>query len=158
MEILNTKTFVIEEDAKAQALKVLEEAAELVEAVKCWEVAGRSLAFKTSAVEEAADVMQATLNLLDMMGLDRLDVLEAMRKCKDRNMARGRYAQAMYKSVTEPTDDGRAELLLAVADDIQKEIDATEKFEAFGEKHIVWPPDHDKNMKDYVERIRRAVS
>lgn len=157
MKILNTKTFVIEKDAKAQALKVLEEASELVEAVKYWDNGNRAQCFKVPAVMEAADVMQATLNLLDMMGLDLPDVLEAMRDCRERNMARGRYARAATMSTTEPVADGRAELLLAVADDMQKDLDATKEVETFGVRHVMWSPDLDKRMKEYVARIRRAV-
>ena len=172
MKILTTQTFVVEKDAKAQALKVLEEAAELVEAAKYWDGANRVQAFRVPAEDEAADVLrafrvpaedeaadvlQATFNLLDMMGLDYVDVLKALKRCKERNVARGRYAQAASMSTTEPVADGRAELLLAVADDMQKDIDSTKKVEAFGVRHVMWPHDLDERMEEYVARIRRAV-
>lgn len=100
MRIIGTKTFDTGCTRREQALKVLEEAAELVEAVKnaeqfCWL---DSEAVKM-AEEEAADVVQAVLNLFGMMGYDREGVELAMSECMERNRERGRYAKA--REVTE---------------------------------------------------------
>lgn len=106
-------------DTKAQALKVLEEAAELVEAVKCaerlrgpWEhfdavilmepdggsEEGQRLQVdmalaqraKDAAIAEAADVTTATVGLLVAMGLDAGDICDAMAECAERQERRGR--------------------------------------------------------------------
>lgn len=89
------------EASKAQALKPLEEAAEVFGA---WQRLGELCAdtcdecdlFGTtccgdfrSLVDECCDVIQATCNLLAALGVD--DLAEAMAACERRNDERGRY-------------------------------------------------------------------
>ena len=73
---------------KAQALKPLEEAAEVFGAwqrfYECPTKTNEEL-----LVDECADVIQATCNLL--AALDVTDMTEAMRRCECRNRERGRY-------------------------------------------------------------------
>jgi phosphoribosyl-ATP pyrophosphohydrolase len=73
-------TFVDPKANKAQALKPLEEAAEVFAAWQGGE--------KDKIVSECADVITATCNLLAAIGVD--DMHEAMSECKARNDARGR--------------------------------------------------------------------
>ena len=83
-------TFNIEPDKKAQALKVLEEAGEFVEAVKQFtehptnEGVDRML-------EEAADVNQALMNALTVLNMKAEDLEDAAMYCFARNHARGRF-------------------------------------------------------------------
>ena len=77
---------------KAQALKPLEEAAEVFGAWQLWDEhpdgdLGERLA--SDLVDECADVIQATCNLLAAMGVT--DLSEAMAACERRNRERGRY-------------------------------------------------------------------
>lgn len=83
---------------KAQALKPLEEAAEVFAAwqdhdrTKSWgEDWDEYLAHNDAAlslVDECCDVIQATCNLLGALGVT--DLTEPMRRCRGRNAARGR--------------------------------------------------------------------
>lgn len=91
--------------SKIQALKVLEEAAELVEAVKQHERAlhryyiggdadevSRAIAAidRDAAIAEAADVITATVGLLVAMGCDAGGIADAMQECAERQERRGR--------------------------------------------------------------------
>lgn len=88
--------------SKIQALKVLEEAAELVEAVKhLWrkryeyhvgDAIGRAIVdnARDAAIAEAADVITATVGLLVAMGCDEVDIADAMQECAERQERRGR--------------------------------------------------------------------
>ena len=49
---------------KSQALKVLEEAAEVVEAFKDWNKHGQTAEQRHDLIDECADVIQATVNLM----------------------------------------------------------------------------------------------
>lgn len=78
---------------KAQALKVLEEAAEVVEAWKQWRATtGWAPAAhedcRGALLDECADVIQATLNLVAAMGVE--DFRPYMKACELRNRERGR--------------------------------------------------------------------
>lgn len=84
MRILGTETFVLERDPAKQAAKVHEEAAELLVAVRGGEPAER-------VEDEAADVIQAALNLLGLLGKDYPAVIGIMGRCMRRNIERGRY-------------------------------------------------------------------
>lgn len=71
---------------KEQAVKVLEEAAEVYAA---WQELDRGAAGDPSAlVDEAADLMQALSNLVNRYGRD--DMRQPMADCHERNRARGR--------------------------------------------------------------------
>lgn len=80
---------------KEQALKVLEEAAELVEAVKrceTWRVAERDAPFPSAredVIDEAMDVYQALANLLAGEFTDG-EIADAYGRCLERNRRRGR--------------------------------------------------------------------
>ena len=78
---------------KAQALKVLEEAAEVFGAWQDWD---RSMDCKPivriAALNEIADVVQAACNLAAAFGVT--DFAPYMRNCRIRNEERGRYGNA----------------------------------------------------------------
>lgn len=77
------------EPSKAQALKPLEEAAEVFGAWQAWDRAGRDdvrLAHEIAC--ECADVISATVNLLAALGVE--DARPLLRGCRERNAARGR--------------------------------------------------------------------
>lgn len=96
------RTFAHVEASKAQALKPLEEAAEVFAAWQEWDRYHSALAvfdgpkaecakaMKACIVDECCDVIQATCNLLAALGVD--DLTEAMAECERRNEERGRYA------------------------------------------------------------------
>lgn len=67
---------------KAQALKQLEEAAEVFGA---WQ-----LNSDTYVLNECMDVVQAVVNLLDALGFTQKDVDMAIERCNERNRERGR--------------------------------------------------------------------
>lgn len=77
------KTFPFENDMEGQAIKVLEEAAELLEATKT-KSRGESLL-------EAVDVIQATANWMDKMGFSTAEIADAFQKVTRSNIERGRY-------------------------------------------------------------------
>lgn len=90
--------FAMESTLRAQALKVLEEAAELVESTKRYE---RTMDDRNASMDglvgaredlmsEAADVNQALANLLDAIASDSEEAAEAAAKCTARNIRRGR--------------------------------------------------------------------
>lgn len=89
------RTFAHVEASKAQALKPLEEAAEVFAAWQTWDEAVRHgddlhcNYLKKCLVDECCDVIQATCNLLAALGVD--DLAEAMAACEERNRERGRY-------------------------------------------------------------------
>ena len=88
-------TFAIEGSLRSQALKVLEEAAELVEAVKAYESpesAGNDLYLDKymAMMEEAADVNQALMNLMNAVGACNGSLSDAAAECTMRNVDRGR--------------------------------------------------------------------
>lgn len=90
-------TFAIEGSLRSQALKVLEEAAELVEAVKAYESAesaGNDLDLDKymAMMEEAADVNQALMNLMNAVGECNGSLSAAAAECTIRNIDRGRLA------------------------------------------------------------------
>lgn len=92
------------EPDKAQALKPLEEAAEVFAAWQAWDrwrardiearypdidLASTLAAYRQPIVEGCADVIQATCNLLAALGVT--DLTDAMAACERRNEERGRY-------------------------------------------------------------------
>lgn len=96
VNIGEVETFPNVQADKMQALKVLEEAAEVFGA---WQhVAGcfgcdvcdaRPICSpRRSLLDECADVIQATCNLLAAIGVD--DFTAEMERCKERNAERGR--------------------------------------------------------------------
>ena len=70
---------------KAQALKVLEEAAEVFGA---WQRYGAD-DWKDVLVDEIADTVQACCNLASALGVD--DLTPYLARCEERNRERGRY-------------------------------------------------------------------
>ena len=78
-------TFADVADTKEQAVKVLEEAAEVLGAVQHQE--------SIDVLAECADVMQAVCNLVSAYGIHRFN--DCMDECRVRNEERGReYAEA----------------------------------------------------------------
>ena len=92
VEIGTVQTFPDVKPDKAQALKVLEEAAEVVGAWQLWEDADDCIgddAFEYARLmTECADVIQATCNLLAAYGVR--DFTWHMEMCRKRNVGRGR--------------------------------------------------------------------
>lgn len=84
--------------SKAQALKPLEEAAEVYAAWQQWNSAphqeASAMAY-AALVDECADVVQAVCNLLAAIGVD--DMESALARCVQRNKVRGRrYEDQTY--------------------------------------------------------------
>ena len=73
----------------AQAAKVVEEAAEVLAATIAWlDVTSDGTMRREELVEECCDVIQATCNLLAGLGVE--DVTEEMGRVRAKNEARGR--------------------------------------------------------------------
>lgn len=94
--LLNLRTFREVRDDKAQALKPLEEAADVFGA---WQECDdyrdcRIAAFrdelKRDLIDECMDVVQATVNLLAAVGATQGEVDAAIRRMDERNCERGR--------------------------------------------------------------------
>ena len=84
------ETFPNVTPSKMQALKVLEEASEIFGAWQAldghwWDDEDQE---EELLVDECADVIQATCNLLESLGCN--DMGDAMARCKRRNQERGR--------------------------------------------------------------------
>lgn len=94
------------EASKAQALKPLEEAAEVFGAWQYWLEYGKAdgepdecygcigcegCGEREALVNECCDVIVATCNLLAALGIT--DLTEAMAECERRNEVRGRYGE-----------------------------------------------------------------
>lgn len=85
----NVKPFPNAAPTKAQALKVLEEASETVEAFKKWLLADRASAEFVDLMDEIADTIQASCNLASALGVT--DLTPYLARCEERNRKRGRY-------------------------------------------------------------------
>lgn len=83
-------TFVIEENPKEQAKKVLEEAAEFYAAAQEYNK-DATLENVKRVREEAADLNQALMNCLSMLNAKVATMEEDAMDCFARNHARGRY-------------------------------------------------------------------
>lgn len=81
---------------KAQALKPLEEAAEvfgawqLHDGVRLSQITAARVAYRKNLIDECMDVVQAVVNLLDAEGFTQEDVDAAIGRCNARNWERGR--------------------------------------------------------------------
>ena len=102
MKLGNVLPFPGAKPDKAQALKVLEEASETVEAFKKWLLADsfqKCNAEKVPAdfadaefndlMDEIADTIQASCNLASALGVT--DLTPHLARCEERNRHRGRY-------------------------------------------------------------------
>lgn len=93
VEIGTVQTFAGVSPDKAQALKVLEEAAEVFGAWQLWDGLDpdeKCDGFNAACLmSECADVIQATCNLLTAYGVT--DFTAFMEGCRRRNVERGRY-------------------------------------------------------------------
>ena len=93
VEIGTVQTFADVRPDKAQALKVLEEAAEVFGAWQLWDDLDpdekRDGFSAACLMSECADVIQATCNLLAAYGVT--DFTSFMEACRKRNVERGRY-------------------------------------------------------------------
>lgn len=81
------------EDGKKAALKVLEESAELVEAVKGWLSADPTAASTTPdhMLEEMGDVLQALSNLAEVLGLNEEHIQRGYDLAYRKNELKGRH-------------------------------------------------------------------
>ena len=92
--VLKVEPFMKFVDPKAQALKPLEEAAEVFGA---WQASGidgaRSITpeMREDIVYECFDTIQSCVNLMESLGTTDSELCEAARKVKQRNIERGRY-------------------------------------------------------------------
>ena len=81
---------------KAQALKPLEEAAEVFGAwqdcddMRLSPIMTTRREYRQSLIDECMDVVQAVVNLLDAEGFTQEDVDAAIGRCNERNWERGR--------------------------------------------------------------------
>lgn len=102
VKLTSVRTFPNAEPTKAQALKVLEEASETVEAFKKWFLANgfqKCNAEKVPAdfadaefndlMDEIADTIQASCNLAASLGVT--DLTPYLARCEERNRRMGRY-------------------------------------------------------------------
>lgn len=93
---LNLRTFHEVRDDKAQALKPLEEAAEVFGAwqdcddMRYSPIMTARRVYRESLIDERMDVVQAVVNLLDADGFTQEDVDAAIERCNERNRERGR--------------------------------------------------------------------
>lgn len=78
------------ETPKRIPLKVLEEAAELVEASKTWLKSDNDPAARQAMLDEMADVLQTVANLCAAFHVSEKELSDAMRACEYRNRERGR--------------------------------------------------------------------
>ena len=129
------KCFPDVELSKAQALKPLGEAAEVFGAwQECNETSDlgcdgncRSCVFGTRIINECADVIQATCNLLSAIGVE--DMTGAMYRCEMRNRERGRYGDQDTTKAPTSSDKLRQdtkcdrEALLELADVMEGKVD-----------------------------------
>lgn len=96
VKLASVRTFPHVAPNKAQALKVLEEAAEVVEAFKQH---SEAMAYDPESVyaesshrglmDEIADTIQASCNLAASLGVT--DLTPYLARCEERNRRRGRY-------------------------------------------------------------------
>lgn len=91
MKLGNVLPFPGAKPDKAQALKVLEEAAEVVEAFKQRDPRDVThIGYATANVlDEIADTIQASCNLAAALGVT--DLTPYLARCEERNRHRGRY-------------------------------------------------------------------
>lgn len=93
--LLNTRVFNEVKDSKGQALKPLEEAAEIYGAwQKCDDMRYATTtirrAFRDDLIDECMDTVQATANLLAAIGATQGEVDAAVKRMDERNGNRGR--------------------------------------------------------------------
>ena len=93
--LLNMRVFNDVSDSKGQALKPLEEAAEVFGAwQKCDDMRYATTtireAFCEDLIDECMDVVQAVVNLLDAKGFTQGEVDAAIKRMDERNGDRGR--------------------------------------------------------------------
>ena len=91
VKLTSVRTFPNVQHDKAQALKVLEEAAEVVEAFKQRDPRDEThIGYATANVlDEIADTIQASCNLAAALGVT--DLTPYLARCEERNRKRGRY-------------------------------------------------------------------
>lgn len=91
VKLTSVRTFPNVQPDKAQALKVLEEAAEVVEAFKQRDPRDVThIGYATANVlDEIADTIQASCNLAAALGVT--DLTPYLARCEERNRRRGRY-------------------------------------------------------------------
>ena len=78
------------ETPKRIPLKVLEEAAELVEASKTWLKSDNDTAARQAMLDEMADVLQTVANQCAAFHVGEDELRDAMIRCEERNRKRGR--------------------------------------------------------------------
>lgn len=75
---------------KAQALKVVEESAEVFSAWEGWQTV-EDEGVREMLLDEIADTIQACCNLAAALGVD--DMTPYLARCEERNRERGRYGE-----------------------------------------------------------------
>lgn len=94
--LLNLRTFHEVRDDKAQALKPLEETAEVFGAwqdcddMRLSPIMTARRAYRDDLIDECLDTVQATVNLLAAVGATQGEVDAAIRRMDERNQERGR--------------------------------------------------------------------
>lgn len=95
---------------KWQALKVLEEAAEVVDATKesirsVTILDGRTLVNRARLVDEIADLLQTTTNLCAAFGINAAELKIANTECTIKNMKRGMFDEGPRTRMHREPDD-----------------------------------------------------
>ena len=88
VEVGSVETFDKVLPDKAQAVKIAEETCEVYSAWERWRDSMGGLEETRALLDECADVIQATCNLVAALGVE--DMRPSMRRCEDRNRRRGR--------------------------------------------------------------------
>ena len=87
---------------KPQVLKIAEEYSEVFSAWECWKILAASDTRRADLINECADLIQATCNLLSALGVD--DMRQPMQVCYVRNSERGReYANDGFSAQNDVT-------------------------------------------------------
>lgn len=89
----DTGLFCIEPDLKHQVIKILEEAAEVYSAWEKYDTYDGVIYYEgdvSEIADECADVIQASLNMMYALGMDKCGIETAMNRCLNRNKQRGR--------------------------------------------------------------------
>ena len=106
---------------KLQAVKVLEEAAEVVEAFKAYAKHDADATLREMVLEESMDTLQALTNLLASIGATPEELKTAYGKVEARNRERGRYEDSPARPGMQPDwDDELDAEYRALADNDRK--------------------------------------
>lgn len=109
-------------------LKVLEEAAELVEASKTWLKSDNDPAARQAMLDEMADVLQTVANQCAVFHISESELRDAQTRCETRNRERGRIDAAIASEGTQgKTEEDDALHLVDARMMLDKESEANQR-------------------------------